>query len=341
MLKAVLEKPFKIKLLQSNIPAPEKKEVLVKVLAAGICGSDLHAYRGTQPFLSYPRVLGHEIAGEIAEMGEGVKELHRGDLVTVDPVFSCGECYACRVGRGNCCRDVKVMGVHVDGGFSEYITVPADIVYKAPENISPEILALTEPLSIGAQANNRADVSGEDTVAILGAGTIGLASLLIAKTKNCKVIIADLISNRLKLARELGADKVVNVREEDLMKVITDFTNGDGASVVIEATGASQAVKYSIKIVSPAGRVVILGMTNDSIRISPIDLIRKELDFRGSRLNNKLFPYVLALLPSIENKAKKLITHRFDIKDINKAFELLDRHSEKAIKVLLTFAKTH
>jgi len=340
MLKAVLEKPFKLKLLELDIPVAKKKEVLIKVLVAGICGSDLHAYRGTQPFLSYPRVLGHEIAGEIAEVGEGIKELRRGDLVTVDPVFSCGKCYACRVGRGNCCRDVKVMGVHIDGGFSEYITVPADIVYKAPEDISPEILVLTEPLSIGAQANNRADVSGEDTVAILGAGTIGLASLLIAKSKDCKVIIADLISNRLKLARELGADRVVNVREEDLMKVITDFTNGDGASVVIEATGAPQAVENSVEIVSPAGRVVILGLTNDSVRISPIDLIRKELDFKGSRLNNKLFPYVLALLPSIENKARKLITHRFNIKDINKAFELLDRHLEEAIKVLLIFAKT-
>ena len=178
-------------------------------------------------------------------------------------------------------------------------------------------------------------------MAILGAGTIGLASLLIAKIKNCKVIVADLIPNRLKLARELGADRVVNVREEDLMEAITEFTKGDGASVVIEATGTSKAVKDSIKIVSPAGRVVILGMTNDSVRISPIDLIRKELDFRGSRLNNKLFPQVLALLPSIKNKVRKLITHRFDIKDINAAFELLDRHSEKTIKVLLVFAKTH
>ncbi len=341
MLKAVLEKPFKLKLLELDVPVAKKKEVLIKVLVAGICGSDLHAYRGTQPFLSYPRVLGHEIAGEIAEIGEGVRGLRRGDLVTVNPVFSCGKCYACRVGRGNCCRDVKVMGVHIDGGFSEYITVPAHIVYKAPEDISPEILVLTEPLSIGAQANNRADVSGEDTVAILGAGTIGLTSLLIAKSKDCKVIIADLISNRLKLARELGADRVVNVREEDLMKVITDFTNGDGASVVIEATGAPQAVENSVKIASSAGRIVILGLTNDSVRISPIDLIRKELDFKGSRLNNKLFPYVLALLSSIENKARKLITHRFNIKDINKAFELLDRHSEEAIKVLLIFAKTH
>lgn len=341
MLRAILEKPFKLKLLELDVPVAKKKEVLIKVLVAGICGSDLHAYRGTQPFLSYPRVLGHEIAGEIAEVGEDIKKLRRGDLVTVNPVFSCGKCYACRVGRGNCCRDVKVMGVHIDGGFSEYITVPAHTVYKAPEDISPEILVLTEPLSIGAQANNRADVSGEDTVAILGAGTIGLTSLLIAKSKDCKVIIADLISNRLKLARELGADRVVNVREEDLMKVITDFTNGDGASVVIEATGVPQAVENSVKIVSPAGRVVILGLTNDSVRISPIDLIRKELDFKGSRLNNKLFPYVLTLLPSIENKARKLITHRFNIKDINAAFELLDRHSEEAIKVLLIFAETH
>ena len=335
MLKAGLEKPFKIKLLELDVPIAKKREVLIKMLAAGICGSDIHAYRGTQPFLSYPRVLGHETAGEIAEVGEGIKELRRGDLVTVDPVFSCGKCYPCRMGRGNCCKNVKVMGIHMDGGFSEYIAVPADIVYKAPEDISPEILALTEPLSIGVQANNRADVSDGDTVAILGAGTIGLASLLIAKSKDCKVIMADLISNRLKLARELGADRVVNVREEDLMKVIADFTNGDGASVVIEATGTPKAVEESIKIASSAGRMVILGMTNDSVRISPIDLIRKELDFRGSRLNNKLFPYVLALLPSIENKVRKLITHRFNIKDINKAFELLDRHSEKTIRVLL------
>ncbi len=341
MLRAVLEKPFKLKLLESGIPVAKKKEVLLKVLVAGICGSDVHAYRGTQPFLNYPRVLGHEIAGEIAEVGEGIEELRRGDLVTVDPVFSCGKCYACRVGRGNCCRDVKVMGVHIDGGFSEYIAVPADIVYKAPGNISPEILASTEPLSIGAQANNRADVSDGDIVAILGAGTIGLASLLVAKIKDCKVIVADLISNRLKLARELGADRVVNVREEDLMEAITEFTKGDGASVVIEATGTSKAVEDSIKIASPAGRVVTLGMTNDSVRISPIDLIRKELDFRGSRLNNKLFPYVLALLPSIKNKVRKLITHRFNAKDISAAFELLDKHSEKAVKVLLTFVKTH
>ncbi len=341
MLRAVLEKPFKLKLLESDVPVAKKKEVLLKVLVAGICGSDVHAYRGTQPFLNYPRVLGHEIAGEIAEVGEGIEELRRGDLVTVDPVFSCGKCYACRVGRGNCCRDVKVMGVHIDGGFSEYIAVPADIVYKAPGNISPEILASTEPLSIGAQANNRADVSDGDIVAILGAGTIGLASLLVAKIKDCKVIVADLISNRLKLARELGADRVVNVREEDLMEAITEFTKGDGASVVIEATGTSKAVEDSIKIASPAGRVVTLGMTNDSVRISPIDLIRKELDFRGSRLNNKLFPYVLALLPSIKNKVRKLITHRFNAKDISAAFELLDKHSEKAVKVLLTFVKTH
>jgi len=341
MLKAILEKPFKIKLLESDVPAPKRKEVLIKVLVAGICGSDLHAYRGTQPFMTYPRVLGHEIAGEIAEIGEDVKELRRGDLVTVDPVFSCGKCYACRIGRGNCCRDVKVMGVHVDGGFSEYITVPSNTVYKAPDGIPSEVLVLTEPLSIGVQASNRGNISGEDKVAILGAGTIGLASLLIAKTKNCKVIIADLIPNRLKLAKELGADRIANLREEDLMEVITEFTGEDGPSVVIEATGTSQAVEDSIKIASPAGRIVILGLTNKSVKIFPVELIRKELDFRGSRLNNKLFPYTLGLLPSIESKARKLITHRFHIKDINATFESLNKNPEKVVKVLLVFTRSH
>jgi L-gulonate 5-dehydrogenase len=341
MLKAVLEKPFKIKLLGLDVLAPKRKEVLIKVLFAGVCGTDLHAYRGTQPFISYPRVLGHEIAGEIAEIGEDVKGRRKGDLVTVDPVFSCGKCYACRVGRRNCCRDVKVMGVHIDGGFSEYITVPSNIVYEAPHGISPEILALTEPLSIGVQASNRANICGEDKVAILGAGTIGLASLLIAKTKDCKVIVADLIPRRLKLAKELGADRIVNVKEEDLMGVITEFTEEDGASVVIEATGSPQAVEDSIRIVSPAGRIVILGLTNKSVKIFPMELIRKELDFRGSRLNNKLFPYTLGLLPSMEDKVRKLVTHRFHIKDINVAFELLDKHSEKVIKVFLAFTRSH
>lgn len=341
MLKAVLKEPFKIELLESDIPVPKKKEVLIKVIVAGICGSDLHAYRGTQPFISYPRVLGHEIAGKVAEAGQGVKGLHRGDLVTVDPIFSCGKCHACRAGRRNCCKDVKVMGVHVDGGFSEYITVPAEIIYKAPKDIPPNILGLVEPLSVGAQANIRGNVSDGDTVAILGAGTIGLASLLIAKTKDCRVIVANLILSRLRLAKELGADRVVNVREEDLIEIITEFTKGDGASVVIEAAGTSQAVKDSIKIASPAGRIVILGLTNKSVRISPIELIKKELDFKGSRLNNKLFPYVLDLLPSIENKASKLITHKFNIEDINAAFELLNKHPEKFIKVLLVFTKSY
>ena len=125
------------------------------------------------------------------------------------------------------------------------------------------------------------------------------------------------------------------------MKLITDFTKGDGASVVIEATGASKAVEDSIRIASSAGRIVILGLTSNSVRISPIDLIRKELDFKGSRLNNRLFPHVLALLPSIENKARRLVTHRFNIKDVDKAFDLLDKHSEEAVKVVLVFTKTH
>ena len=336
MKSVVLVEPFHFEVQERPTPTPGDGEALLHVRAVGICGSDLHAYHGRQPFMTYPRVLGHEVAAEVVALGPGVEgTVKLGDRVCVDLVLNCGRCYPCRVGRPNCCVNIQVMGVHVDGGFAEFVTAPADHLYPVPPDLPDEEAALIEPLTIGCQAVARGDVADGETVAVLGAGPIGLVSLLAARARGARVLISDLLDSRLGLAAALGAEATVNSGRESLAEAVARFTDGEGANVVIEAVGAVSTVEAAIEVVSAAGRVVLLGLGSKPVAVVPTTLIRKELDVRASRMNSRRFPEAIALVSQARLPLGRLITHRMLLASAADAFDLLDRRPDEACKVVL------
>ncbi|MFQ5808728.1 MAG: zinc-binding alcohol dehydrogenase family protein [Armatimonadota bacterium] len=341
MRSLMAEEPGKLVLTEADRPTPGAGEVVVRVHAVGICGSDVHIHHGNLVFVTYPRVPGHELSGVVAGIGAGVDGFAEGDRVAVNPTLSCGECYPCSIGRGNCCVDVQCLGVHCDGAFREYLSVAAGNVHDIPDDMSFETGALIEPLSIGLQATQRGRVAAEDTVAIIGAGTIGLCALQQAKVEGATVAISDACESRLKLAESLGADLVVDVREQDFVEAVQEWTRGrggpqaDGANVVIEAVGVPETLRQTLDLVSAAGRVVVLGIIGEDVALPASVFIRKELDFLGSRMNADLFPAVIRRLSERKLQPEPIITHTFAFDDVLDAFELASKGPDEALKILV------
>ena len=327
---AVVEKP------KPEISAVD--EVVIRIKAAGICGSDVHIFHGKNPFASYPRILGHEAAGEVVQIGSGVVNVKVGDHVVIDNVFSCGKCYACRIGRPNVCGSVKVLGVHIDGVFSEYVKIPADHLYVVPSDIPWEMAATMEPYAIAAEAIDRGGVSAGDTVLICGAGPIGLVILQACKSIGTKVLIMDVVDSRLAKAKGMGADVVVNTKNEDMEKAVMGFTGGKGVNVAMEATGVIPILELIIaKLMSPAGRVVVLGFPVEPAKISPADIMKRELDIKGSRLNNRKFAEVVQWFANKKVDPTGLVSHVLPYSDIEKGMELFANHPEEVCKIILKF----
>jgi len=314
------------------VPRPSEDEVLIRVEAIGICGSDMHAYRGTQPFQTYPRVLGHELTGSVAQSGLG---LEVGQAVTVEPLLKCGSCYPCRQGRYNCCTSLKVVGVHVDGGMCEYISVPRSLVYPLPEGVPLDRGALCEPLAVGCQAVKRSRLAEDETVLIIGAGPIGLLTMQVARSKGASALIVDIDKDRLGLARRLGAEVTINAAEEDLDERVMELTDDDGPHVVIEAVGSEKTIIQAVNLVASAGRVVLLGLYDGALPFRPISLIRKELDLLGSRNSSGLFPEALELIRDGVVDVGGLITNRFPLEEAPRVFRDVDLGRIKPVKALL------
>ncbi|NLO82409.1 MAG: zinc-binding alcohol dehydrogenase family protein [Clostridiales bacterium] len=339
MKSVMIPKPGEIAIVESPRPdEPDKDEVIVRVKAAGICGSDVHIYHGRSAFATYPRIIGHEIAGEVYQVGSSVTDVKPGDKVAVDPVTSCGSCYACRIGRHNVCSSVKVLGVHVDGGYREYIKVNAANVHRVPDNLSWEEAAVIEPFSIAAEAVDRGRLSADDSVLICGAGPIGLVILQAVKRLGARAMVVDIIDNRLDRAKNMGAEQVVNTKKEDLFEAVMNFTDGEGANLIFEATGSISLFELCVsKLVSQAGRIVVLGFPEEAARISPVDIMRRELDIVGSRLNRNKFPEVIQWLKAKEIDPSSIISHVFPFEQVRQAFELFDGEPEKVCKIILSF----
>ena len=338
MKVAILEQPEKLVLTEREQPVPQTGEALVKVLAAGICGSDIHAFQGRNAYQTYPCVPGHEVCGEVIETVVPSDRIQPGDRVVFDPMKRCGVCYPCRIGRYNCCIQMEVMGVHRDGGFAEYVTESMDHLYKVGSDLPPEEAALVEPFTVGAQAVSRGDVQAGEKVIILGAGTIGSAALQIGCTRGAEVLITDVYDERLRRTIGLGAKAVVNVKHEDLAAKIEAFTGGEGPQVIIVAVGSEHALQQALDFIGPAGRIVLIGLVEGKTPIRPIDFLRKELDFRGSRNSKDKFPEVVALLSAEKIRPRPLISHTFDFNDIQEGFRLMIEEPEKAGKIVLLFA---
>lgn len=312
--------------------------MLIQVRAGGVCGSDLHIFHGTNPFATYPRVIGHEFAGQVVMTGSDVTQLAVGDKVAIDPVVSCGECYACHIGRPNVCCRLQVLGVHRDGGFQEFIAVDAAKAHKLPDNLPWEHAALVEPFTIAAQSASQGRLNGSDTVLICGAGPIGLVLLQVAKMHGARAAVMDVQDSRLERAHKLGADLIINSRRQDLVAEMMRFTDGDGASLIFEATGNIKVMEQCIReIAAIAGRVVILGMGSDTAQIAPVDFMRRELEVIGTRLSLNKFPQVIEWFRDGKVNPAGIISHVFPAGEIQQAIDLSGNAQQDVCKIVLTF----
>ncbi|MFG6147739.1 zinc-binding alcohol dehydrogenase family protein [Halobacillus sp. B23F22_1] len=336
-MKAIeVKKPGVLNIVDKEEPElTDANEVKIRIRSMGICGSDMHIYHGENPFASYPRIIGHELAGEVIEIGESVTNLSIGDKVVLEPMISCGECYACKQERPNVCESVEVYGVHRDGGGSEMMVVPDSLVHRVHPSLDWSEIALIEPFTIGAQSVYRGNVQSGDHVFIIGAGPIGLCCLKMAKIAGASVAISDFNEERLKFAQSWGADMVVNPGITDVEEKVSQWTDGSGANVVIDAVGTSKTVEQAVSLTSAAARVVLLGFAKELSAISQVHITKKELTICGSRLQTHQFQKVVRLFNSLELNVKDLVSHQFDYSDVKEAFQLMENPSAHVRKVII------
>lgn len=339
-MKAVkIIKPGVVKLVELNKPKVSVEEILIKLKALGLCGSDLKTYQGQNQMVIYPRIPGHEIAGEIVQTGEEVpSEFQVGRLVTVSPYTSCGKCVACQQGRVNCCSYNQTLGVQRDGAAVEFITVPYSKVFLAGD-LPEEQIACIEPLSVGWHATNRAQIRSEDIVLVFGCGMIGLGVIAASTYKGAKVIAVDIDDLKLKKAKALGAIYTVNSQKENLEKKIFQLTRGQGVNVVIEAVGLTETFKKAIDLVCFAGRVVYIGYAKALVEYDTSLFVKKELDIKGSRnaLDSEI-KEVIKMVASRKIKIENLITQNYLLENLEEAFRFWDKHTEKVTKIIIRFS---
>lgn len=338
-MKAIeITKPFKIKIIDKEKPVINDGEALLKVLYCGICGADVASFTGNQPFTTYPRIPGHEFSAQIVEIPENDKGLKKGDVVTCNPYFNCGECYSCRRGIVNACTDNQTMGVQRDGSFQEYITMPVERIIDG-KGLSAQELALIEPFSISNHALSRAEVKQGDNLLIMGAGPIGLFALLKAKAMGANVAIADMLSSRLELAKEYGADIVINVKEQNLEKECHSFTAGNGFDVCVEACGAPETFLNCIDNAAHGANIILIGNGKRETTFVHSVILKKELNIFGSRnAFTKDFEELIALVKAGKVNPAKMISGIYDAKNAKTAFDALVNNDGTLAKLLIKFS---
>lgn len=315
------------------MPERKKGEALIRVKAVGICGSDIGAYRGLNPLVTYPRIIGHEIAGEIVEIDENEKGLKAGDRVIADPYLFCGHCYPCSIHRTNCCENLRVLGVHVDGGMKEYMTHPANMLVRAPESMVWEHLPLSEPMTIALHAIHRTKLKAGEHIAVNGAGAIGVLIALCAMAYGAAPIMVDLVEERLAFARSLGVTHTINPTKENMLEAIGRITNGRMAEVVVEASGANAAIRNTLDMVSYAGRIALTGWPKKETPL-PTDMItKKELNVLGSRVSVGEFEEALSLMESGKVDAKAILSKVVTLDEIPEALAEQSEHPDRYLKI--------
>ena len=337
MKSIVITRPGSLLFADEKIPAPAAHEVRVKVKYAGVCGSDVHIYRGHNPFASYPRVIGHEFFGIVDAVGESVDTARIGQRVVIDPVISCGCCYPCRMGRPNVCLKLKVLGVHRDGGFSEYVCVPAANIHEVPSSIPDRHAALIEPFSVAANMTAQLQPATNDSALIYGAGPMGLALVQVLKNvyQVGMVMVVDRIPSRLEMAIECGADVIIN----NLQPSEADYLQGIRCqpTLIIDAACHPAILSQAITLASPAGRIGIMGFSDAETVIRQKDITSKELSIFSSRLNSVRFPQVIEWMAAGKLFPHILISHDMEMEQVEQALALFESNPDSCCKILLRF----
>jgi 2-desacetyl-2-hydroxyethyl bacteriochlorophyllide A dehydrogenase len=287
-------------------PAPSPGEALVKDRTIGVCGTDLHAFAGRQPFFTYPRVLGHELGVEVIDVPKGSHGLKPGDRCAVEPYLNCGSCRACRLGKTNCCESLKVLGVHTDGGMCDAIAIPPEKLHRS-DALSFDQLALVETLGIGAQAVRRSGLKADEEALIVGAGPIGLAVLQFALAAGGKVRVLDVSPGRRAFAERFGVETLASA-------------DGRLYDVVFDATGNAQAMEASFAHVAHGGRLVFVGLVLGRVSFDDPTFHRREMTILASRNSAGLFPTIMAMIERGRIDTTPWVTHRMSLAEAPEKF---------------------
>lgn len=341
--RIIIKEPGKLELERGDLGAPAPDHARVELILGGICGSDLAAYLGTSPMVRYPRVIGHELVGRVVEAGPEARQWI-GKTVVVEPMLACGACYPCRIGRYNACVDLKVMGVHVDGGMQELFDVPVANLHETPAGMPPHVAVLAEPLTIALQAVRRARVSRGEKVLIFGAGPIGLLALQAAtRYLDAEAMVVDVRRDRLEVAKGLGARLVYDVSawtgegtDPGLIAAVREWTSGEMAHVALEATGHPASMAAAVDALAHCGRIAMVGWNKGPITVDTVQLMRKEADVYGSRNSRQMFPEALKVLSGGYVDAEAMITHRLPLEKARTAFDVMQNPAAGVIKVVLS-----
>lgn len=335
-------------------PLARPGEAIIRIRRIGICGTDLHAFEGTQPYFEYPRILGHELAGDLVDV-DHAPGFTIGEAVTIIPYFSCGVCIACRNGKPNCCTNLKVCGVHIDGGMVEYLSVPSSSLVHGG-GLDHDALALVEPLAIGAHAIRRAALQADEFVLVIGAGPIGLGVVESARLAGGQVIVMDINEGRLRFCRDkLQVLHTVHVRKgggeggvggvsedesedmrEDIASQIKRITGGDMPSVVIDATGNQQAINEGFQYLAHGGRYVLVGLQKGEVRFSHPEFHKREATLMSSR--NALredFNFVMDAMAAGQIDPAPYITHRAPFGKVSEEFKSWLKPATGVIKAMV------
>lgn len=327
--------PGKLEFIAVEKPLLQKDSSIIRIRRIGICGTDLHAFEGTQPFFSYPRILGHELSGDLVEF-DNAPGFISGEKVSFIPYFHCGSCLACRNGKPNCCAKLRVCGVHIDGGMAEYISVPSSSLLHS-DGLSYDELALLEPLAIGAHGIRRANIERDEFVLIVGAGPIGLATMEFARIAGGNVIVMDVNEKRLEFCRnKLRVAHTVSANAVDVNEQLKNLTNGDMPVTVIDATGNIKAINNAFRYMTHGSKYVLIGLQKENITFNHPEFHKREATLMSSRnATRQDFDHVIASIKKGLIDPTVYITHRVGFDETINYFEDLLKPSNGVIKAMV------
>ncbi|HEX3800112.1 MAG TPA: zinc-binding alcohol dehydrogenase family protein [Verrucomicrobiae bacterium] len=336
MKTLILEKPGILRAIDTAPPdEPDSNSALVRVHRVGVCGTDIHAFHGRQPFFTYPRILGHELGVEIVKVGPNERGLKAGDRCAVEPYINCGKCIACRRGKTNCCENLSVLGIHRDGGMREFIVVPTHKLHPS-SSLTMDQLALVETLGIGAHAVERAHLHRGETALVIGAGPIGLAVIQFAQVAKVRLIVVDISEERLKFCREkMGVRHTINTTY-DLPTVVREMNHGELPTVVFDATGNAKSMNAAFELPAHGGRLVFVGLFQGDVTFNDPNFHKRELSLLATR--NALafdFEKIIALVETGQVDTRSWITHYAKLSEVPAQFESWTRPETGVLKAMI------